>query len=71
MESGEFKLFQRLTSYSLSIDEDCRLVVTLKECPFFATFALPVILSLFKKMPSTPTKAKLSKDCFLILLGQL
>ena len=55
MERGEFKFFRRLTSYSLSIDEDCRLVVTLKECTFFATVALPVTLSLLKKMPSTPT----------------
>ena len=70
MESGEFKFFQRLTSYSLSFDEDCRLVVTLKECTLFATFALPVTLSLFKNAPS-PTKTKLSKDCLFILLGQL
>ena len=71
MERGEFKFFQLLTSCSLSIVEDCRLVVTLKEYTFFATFVLPVTLSLLKKMPSTPTKTKLSKDCFLILLGQL
>ena len=51
MERGEFKFFRRLTSYSLSIDEDCRLVVTLKECTFFATVALPVTLSLLKKCP--------------------
>ena len=49
------KFFQLLTSCSLSIVEDCRLVATLKECTFFATFALPVTLSLLKKMPSTPT----------------
>lgn len=49
MERGEFKFFQLLTSCSLSIVEDCRLVVTLKECTFFATFALPVTLSLLKK----------------------
>lgn len=34
VERGEFKFFKLLTSYSLSVVEDCRLEVTLKSAPF-------------------------------------